>query len=260
MMEKGLTELQGEPAGASRTGDVDARTADVDRLTEELVLASHILLRHGIVDAFGHVSVRHPHDRSKFLMARRIPPGLVAKTDVREFGLDGELIDPDETPVFLERFIHSEIFAKRPEINAIVHSHSPSIIAFGVVPTARLQPVCHTCGFLKDGAPLFEIREVAGDATNLLISSRDLGEALADAMGQSNVILMRGHGSTVVGTTLAQSVYRAIYTETNARIQASALQLGHVTFLSPGEAHAVEQGEHLQVERAWQLWKEEVAR
>lgn len=231
---------------------------DVDGLKEELISANRVLLRYGIVDAFGHVSVRHPDDPSKFLMARRLPPGLIAKADIREFGLDGELVDRDSTPVFLERFIHSEIFAKRADVHAIVHSHSPNIIAFGVVPTVTLRPVCHTCGFLQGGVPLFEIRDVAGDGTDLLIRSRDLGTALADALGQSSVVLMRGHGSTVVASTLAQSVYRAIYTETNAKIQACASGLGEVTFISPVEADAIEAGEHLQVERAWQLWKEEV--
>lgn len=229
------------------------------QLKRDLVTANHILLAKGIVDAFGHVSVRHPNDPAKFLMARRLPPGLVTVDDIREFALDGELVDRDGTPVFLERFIHSEIFAKRPDVQAIVHSHSPNIIAFGIVPSVTLQPVCHTCGFLSDGVPRFDIRDGAGDGTNLLISSKELGASLADALGQSNVILMRGHGSTVVGLTVAQAVYRAIYTETNARIQASASLLGPIIFLSPAEARAAEDGADLQVERAWQLWTEEVS-
>ena len=232
---------------------------EIDRLSNELVVASRILLRHGIVDAFGHVSVRHPHDPAKFLMSQRVPPGLVTREHIREFGLDGELRDDSGTAVFIERFIHSGIFARRPEVQAVVHSHSPGIIAFGVVPAA-LQPVCHTCGFLGGGVPVFEIRDVEGDGTNLLITSKRLGAALAEKLGSASVVLMRGHGSTVVGPSLPQAVYRAIYTESNARIQAAALGLGEVTFLSDAEASAVREGEDLQVERAWQLWREEVVR
>lgn len=231
---------------------------EVDRLKDELVLANQILVRYGIVDAFGHASVRHPDDPSKFLMSRRLPPGLVKREDIREFRMDGELVEQDGTPVFLERFIHSEILSARRDVNAVVHSHSANIIAFSIVPSNPLRPVCHTCGFLKDGAPSFEIRDAAGDGTNLLISSRQLGENLVTALGDANVILMRGHGSTVVGTTLPQAVYRAIYTETNAKIQASAINLGPVTFLSVTEAEAVEAESLLQVERTWQLWKDEV--
>jgi HCOMODA/2-hydroxy-3-carboxy-muconic semialdehyde decarboxylase len=233
---------------------------EIARLKEDLVAANQILLRNGIVDAFGHVSVRHPHQTDKFLMARRLPPALVRSQDILEYGLDGELADGDRTPVFLERFIHSEIFARRPDVQAVVHSHSPNIIAFGVVPTVSLRPVCHTCGFLAEGVPLFDMRDVAGDGTNLLISSRELGSSLADALGDSSVVLMRGHGSTVVGSTLGQAVYRAIYTESNAEIQAVASRLGSITFLSPAEAIAAEEGADLQIERTWQLWKDEVAR
>ena len=251
---------QALPEGKWHPGHVSLPSAeprDLLACKEEVVLASHILLRRGVVDAFGHVSIRHPEDPDRFLMARRVPPGLVTADDVLPFGLDGELVDQDGTPVFLERFIHSAIYARRPDVQAVVHSHSHNIIAFGIVPSVQLQPVCHMCGFLSEGVPVFEIRDVAGDATNLLISTPGLGEALAENLGQANVVLMRGHGSTVVGGTLPQAVYRAIYTETNARIQATAASLGPVTFLSPGEARAVADGEALQIERAWQLWKEE---
>lgn len=237
----------------------DSQSRDLWDRKEEVVLASHILLRYGVVDAFGHVSVRHPGDPDKFLMARRVPPGLVTVDDVLPFGLDGELVDRDGTPVFLERFIHSAIYARRADVQAVVHSHSHNIIAFGIVPSVPLRPVCHMCGFLSEGVPVFEIRDIAGDASNLLISTRALGEALAKDLGEANVVLMRGHGSTVVGGTLPQAVYRAIYTEANARIQATAASLGPITFLSPGEAQAVAEGEGLQIERAWQLWKEEVS-
>lgn len=244
----------------AETEPFQSPTSDtVAMLKADLVAANRILLGHDIVDAFGHVSVRHPHDSSRFLMARRVPPGLVQADDIRVYGLDGELIDKDGSSSFLERFIHSEIFAARPDVHAIVHSHSANIVAFGIAPAATLQAVCHTCGFLKGPTPVFEIRDVGGDCTDLMISNPAYGRSLVEKLGDGSVVLMRGHGSTVVGKTLGQAVYRAIYTEVNARIQASAMSFGPVTFLSEGEADAVEAVNDLQVERTWQFWKSEVA-
>ena len=233
------------------------RGARSSGLKQELVCGSKILVRHNIVDAFGHVSVRHPHDPAQFLMSKRIPPSLVTAGDIRVFGLDGELVDRDGSPVFLERFIHSEIFAARPEVQAIVHSHSSTIVAFGVVTDNPLRAVCHTCGFLGTAAPVFEMRDTAGDGTNLLISTPTHGRNLVAAMGDANVILMRGHGSTVVGWSIAHAVYRAVYTEVNAKIQTVASGLGTVKFLSAAEAEASQATDVQLVERAWQAWMNE---
>ena len=235
-----------------------AHRSDIDALRGDLVTANRILLRHGIVDAFGHVSVRHPAISERFLMAKRVAPGLVQLEDIREFGRTGDLVDDDGSPVFLERFIHSEIYASRVDVQAIVHSHSPGIIAFGLVQGNPLRAVCHTCGFLNGPTPIFEIREAAGEATNLLIDCAGHGHELARKLGDASVVLMRGHGSTVVGSSLGQAVYRAVYTETNARIQATASSLGTITFLSEGEANATEATSDLQVERTWHFWKAEV--
>jgi HCOMODA/2-hydroxy-3-carboxy-muconic semialdehyde decarboxylase len=232
--------------------------ARIQVLKTDLVTANRILLRHKIVDAFGHVSVRHPTAPERFLMAKRTPPGLVKIEDILEFGLDGNLIENNGSPVFLERFIHSEIYASRADVHAIVHSHSPDSIAFGLAPSNPLRPVCHTCGFLNRPTPIFDMRAVAGDGTNLLISCTDHGRELAKVLGNAGVVLMRGHGSTTVGSTLGQAVYRAIYTEANARIQATASNLGQVSFLSSAEADAAEVNSHLQVERAWQFWESEL--
>jgi ribulose-5-phosphate 4-epimerase/fuculose-1-phosphate aldolase len=236
-------------------GESELNHGSIDQLRRELVYANRVLVSHRIVDAFGHVSARHPDDPSKFLMARRIPPALVEADDVLEYGLDAELVVNDGTPVFLERFIHGEVYAARPDVQAVVHSHSANIIAFGVVRGRPLRALCHTCGFLGLGAPVFEMRDAAGDATDLLITSREKGRALAAALGDSSVVLMRGHGSTGVGLSVAQAVYRAVYTETNAQIQATASALGEVSFLTPGEAQAAEGLSSAQVERTWQLWK-----
>jgi len=242
----------------ARTGNRSA----LSQLEAELVIANKVLVHYGVVDAFGHVSARHPEHPARFLMSKRKAPGLVEAADIREFGLDGELIDKTGETVFLERFIHSAIYAVRPDVNSVVHSHSSTIVAFSVT-DQPLRNVCHVCGFLrsqeKGGVPVFEIRHCAGDATNLLISSQALGDALAQSLGAEAVVLMRGHGSTAVGPSVARAVYRAVYTEANARIQGAATALGKVTFLSEGEADAVEQIGELQVERTWEYWKMEVA-
>lgn len=230
----------------------------VARIKGEIVTASKILLRHGIVDGFGHVSVRHPEKPGVFLMSKRVPPALVGVGDIVEHGFDGEQVHPDGSPLFLERYIHSEIFAARPDVHAVVHSHSPAIVAFGIVPSLSLRAVCNTCGFLKGGAPLFEMRAFGGDDTNLMITSRELGRNLVDVLGDKSVVLMRGHGSTVVGASIGQAVYRAVYTEANAGIQAAASQMGDIMYLSDGEADACEAINDKQVERAWQFWKAEI--
>src|SRR5437762_295509 len=178
-------------------------------LVDKLVLANRILYRQGVVDGFGHVSARHVQSPGHFLLARNMAPGLVRREDIVTFDLDGTALDAAGRRVYLERFIHGEIYRARPDVQAVVHSHSPSVIPFGVTGTP-LQPVFHMSGFLAEGSALFEIRDIAGD-TDMLVSSRPLGEALAAALGSHTAVPMRGHGSTVVGASLEQAVYRAVY-------------------------------------------------
>lgn len=223
-------------------------------LKSTMVLANKILVYHKVVDGFGHISARHPEYPERFLLAKRVAPGLVVENDIIEFDLKAEPITEKDAPTFLERFIHSEVYTKREDVQSVVHSHSPMMVAMGAVGKGVFQPICHTCGFLGGGTPLFEIRDTAGDETNLLITNRNLGKALADSLAQSNVVLMRGHGSTTVGESVQQAVYRAVYSEINARIQLSAQALGTPTFLTSGEAEAAEETAQLQVERTWSYW------
>ena len=233
-----------------------AAASDSDDLLQDLVHANHILFDEGVLDAFGHVSVRHPHRPDRFLLARNMAPGLVRAEDIIEFELDGTPVDAAGRKVYLERFIHGEIYRARPDVMAVVHSHSPSVVPFSAVKSTPLKPMCHMSGFLGEGAPIFEIRDVAGDATDLLIRNAPLGESLAHSLGDNNVVLMRGHGATVTGPTLKQAVYRAVYVEVNARLQADALRLGPVEYLTPGEAKTAMEMIEGQVERPWQLWKQ----
>jgi HCOMODA/2-hydroxy-3-carboxy-muconic semialdehyde decarboxylase len=224
-------------------------------LVDMLVTANHILFDQGVVDGFGHVSVRHDARPDRFLLARNVAPGLVTPADILEFDFAGDPVSVDGKALYLERFIHAEIFRARADVMAVVHSHSPGIIPFGVAGGMKLRPVYHMAGFLgADGPPVFDIRDVAGDATDLLIRDSALGAALARALGAAPLVLMRGHGATIVGGTLQQAVFRAVYAETDARLEADSLRLGPVTFLSAGEAEATARTLDGQVGRAWDLW------
>jgi len=225
-------------------------------LVEKLVLANRILYRYGVVDGFGHVSVRHDGSPGHFLLSRNMAPALVRREDIVTYDLDGTALDADGRRVYLERFIHAEIYRARPDVNAVVHSHSPSVIPFGVTGQA-LRPVFHMSGFLGEGSALFEIRDVAGD-TDMLISSNALGVALANSLGSRSLVLMRGHGSTTVGASLEQAVYRALYAEVNARLQIQAKSLGEVTYLNAQEAAKAAAINDTQLPRVWELWRQEI--
>ncbi len=230
------------------------RAAARGELITDLVLANHILFRERVLDGFGHVSARDPEHADRFLMSRNRAPGNVTAEDILVYGLDGEPVDPRGHKLYLERYLHSALYAARPDVNAIVHSHSPAVIPFGITDVG-MRPVCHTAGFLGGTVPVFEIREVAGPASDLLIRTQALGVSLAKALGNRPVVLMRGHGSTAVGNSIPQAVYHAIYTEVNARLQSDALRLGAVNFLTPEEAKATAATNDGVIPRIWELWK-----
>ena len=225
-------------------------------LVDDLVSANHILYDQGVVDGFGHVSVRHDKDASRFLLARSMAPALVTADDIMEFDRDGNAIDPRGRAVYLERYIHSEIYKTHPEVKAVVHSHSPAVIPFGVT-AVPLMPIYHMSAFLGAGVPVFEIRAATPEPTDMLVSNAELGAALARTLGGANVALMRGHGDVVVGQSLTQVVFRAVYTEINARLEAEALRLGDVNFLSGEEAAKASKVDDAIMGRAWELWKQQ---
>jgi len=223
-------------------------------LVDDLVTANHILFNRGVVDAFGHVSVRHDNAPDRFLLARNLAPALVTPDDILEFDLDGNPLAARGRPVYLERFIHGEIYRARPDVVAVVHSHAPAVVPFGAVSSQPLMPIWHMSGFLGEGVPVFEIRDSAGPGSDLLIRSGDLGVALAESLGTSSVVLMRGHGATVVGSNLKQAVFRAVYTQMNAELQLQAKILGAATFLNAQEAAATTVSVGSQIDRAWDMW------
>jgi HCOMODA/2-hydroxy-3-carboxy-muconic semialdehyde decarboxylase len=221
----------------------------------DLVVANHILADQNVVDGFGHVSVRSAKDPTHYFISRSRAPALVTADDIMEYDLDDNPIDARGRASYLERFIHSEIYKARPDVQAVVHSHSPGVIPFGVS-DVQLKPVSHMGGFLIRAVPVFEIREAGGNETDMLIRNKALGAALAKKLGDGTVVLMRGHGDTVVGDSLKVAVFHAIYTEQNARLQAEAIRLGdQVTFLNEVEAAKIGRQNDALVDRPWEIWK-----
>ncbi len=226
-------------------------------LTHKLALANRILAHHGIVDGFGHISVRDPDSAAHFYLSCNRAPGLVRPDDILRYDLNGDLAAPSDKRSYLERFIHSEIYRLRPDVHSVVHSHSQSVIPFGVT-GQRLRPVFHMSGFLGSGSALFEIREAGGN-TDMLIRNAGLGKALAQALGAQNCVLMRGHGSTTTAPSIELAVYRAIYAEVNAKLQIQAAALGSINFLNEEEAALAAASTEGQIERAWNLWANAIA-
>jgi ribulose-5-phosphate 4-epimerase/fuculose-1-phosphate aldolase len=243
------------PAVGSSAISPDPELPDAE-LMDDLVAANRILAAQGVLDGFGHVSARHDKDPSRFLLARSMAPALVTAADIMQFGLDGNAVGGDDRTAYLERFIHSEIYRASPEVRAVVHSHSPAVIPFGVV-GVTLRPIFHLGGFLGQGVPVFEIRDAGGPATDMLIRNPALGAALAKTLGPAPVALLRGHGNVVVGRSVREAVFRAVYTEVNARLASEALRLGdgNVTFLNEEEAKAAAETNSAQIGRPWELWK-----
>lgn len=229
-------------------------TAANPALIDDLVIANHILVNEGVLDGFGHISVRHDKNPDRFLIARSMAPGLVTADDIVACDLDGNVHDERGRKTYVERFIHSEIYRCRPDVMAVIHSHSPAVIPFGVT-GARLRPICHMSGFLGAQVPVFEIRHTAGESSDLLIRNQALGQALAKDLGNSAVALLRGHGNVVVGFSIQQVVFRAIYTESNARLQSEAMRLGEINFLTPEEAQATSDMNDEHLGRPWEVWK-----
>ena len=230
-----------------------ALAANPDLLID-LVAANRILAMEGVLDAYGHVSVRSDRNPQHFYMSRSLAPQLVTVADLMEHGPDSDPVADERRP-YLERFLHGEIYRQRPDVMAIVHSHSASVIPFGIS-KSKLRPVYHMASFLFSGVPVYEIRDSAKD-NDLLIRDPRLGKDLASSLGKCACVLMRGHGMTVVGESIPEAVFRAIYTETNAKLQTLAGQLeGPLEFLSDEEGRRATATNRSTIERPWQLWKE----
>ena len=226
-------------------------------LLEDLAAASRICADQGVFDAFGHLSMRHPESAGRFLMARSIAPARVQADDIMEYDLDAEAIDPRGRSSFLEKFIHGEIYKARPDVMSIVHSHSPSVVPFSLVPN-QMRAMYHNAAFIAQGVPVFDIREKFG-ATDMLVSDHARGRELARVLADKPVALMRAHGSVAVGQSLKHAVFRAVYTEANAKLQIQASILGGpIAALDEEEGRLADAVNVNVVARPWDLWRERV--
>lgn len=220
---------------------------------EELVTANRILAREGVVDSFGHVSIRHPERPDRYVLSRARAPECIDVEDLIEFTLDGTPIDAAGRKPYAERYIHGAVYESRPEVRAVVHNHSPSVIPFAIT-TAKLSPVMHMCAGIGAEVPTWDSRRDFGD-TNLLVTNMAMARSLAAALGSRPAALMRGHGCVVAAASLREVVFNSVYLQLNADLQLKASTLGAVTFLSDGEIAAVmKTRSSFTFERAWEFW------
>ena len=220
---------------------------------DDLVAAYRILAEHGVIDAYGHVSIRSPENPQRYFIARSLAPEIVQVEDMMEYDLDSKPLDERGRESVRERYIHGEIYKARPEIVAVVHNHSPSVIPFSVTGVA-MRPIYHMASFIGDGVPNFEIRDIE-QGTDLLVKTPKLGAALAKTLGKSSAALMRGHGSVTVGENIARAVGRSIYLEQSAQLQMQAMMLSEkITYLDAGEVKASAPVQDYK--RAWPMWRE----
>jgi HCOMODA/2-hydroxy-3-carboxy-muconic semialdehyde decarboxylase len=234
--------------------------APLDALRRDIVAASRILSAEGVLDAFGHVSARHPARPDRYLISRARAPELATIEDVVELGLDGEPTAPLTVRLFAERVIHGAIYRARPDVHAVCHHHAAAMLPF-CISGAPLVPVYHLGATMGAVVPTWDSQDDFGD-TNLLVMTADQGASLARALGPHWTVLMRRHGVTVAGRSLPELAFRAIYGARNAELQQRALALGGAPALPPGEAELA--GEFnlrpIAVERAWELWNARLAR
>jgi len=228
--------------------------SDLDELLHDLVVANRILAHQGVVDAYGHVSFRHPTRPDRFFLARSRSPELVTRDDLLEFDLDCNPIDQRGREIYIERPIHGGIYQARPDVNSVIHNHSLEVIPFSISKTTKLRPVFHTAASIGENIPVWDIRMNFGD-TNLLVTTMPQGHDLAKTLDQGYVCLMRGHGCAVAGSSLYDAVHTAVLLQDNARLQAAGLRLGEITYLSPGEvAKAGGHDTQSRNSRAWEYW------
>jgi ribulose-5-phosphate 4-epimerase/fuculose-1-phosphate aldolase len=239
-------------------GSAQAQTQSIPgidaALLDDIVTGSRILADFGVLDGFGHVSARDPANPNHFLMSRSLAPALVAADDIMEFDLDGNAVDARGRSLFLERFIHGEIYRARPDVMSVVHTHSPGVIPY-TISQVPLRAVFHNAAFLAAGAPLWDIRKDFGE-TDMLVRNAAIGKDLALTLADKAVVLMRGHGDVTVGPSVKLAVFRAYYTDVNARLQSQAIALGgEPNYLTPGEGTKADAVNLAIIDRIWNLWK-----
>ena len=241
-----------------------AQNTTVTSPIDDLVIANHILAREiGVLDAYGHVSMRNPRNPSRYYLSRAISAGMVTAADIIEYDLDSKPVSKDRSDGYLERFIHGEIYKARPDVMAVIHAHSPELIAFGAS-SVPLRNMIHTGSFINDGVPIFDARQFGATADDMLIRNPALGKAMAQALGGKTAMILFGHGMVVTGASLPTAVSNAYFLNMDARVEEQAIRLGGtVSYLErepgakrPPAGAAAGAGAN---NRAWEYWKRQVA-
>ncbi len=226
----------------------------LDHVRQEVAIANRILANEGIIDAFGHISMRHPTNPDRYFISRHRASELVEPSDVLEFDLDSKQVHPTSVRLYSEMVIHGEVFKARPDVNSVCHHHAPSVLPFCAT-GVELVPLFHLGGTLGMKVPFWDSRDEFGD-TNLLVRTPEEGASMARALGPHDIVLLRRHGATVVGPSVRACVFRSIYSTRNAELQLRAMAIGTPGPLTPGETE--KSGGHnlggRGVERAWEYW------
>jgi HCOMODA/2-hydroxy-3-carboxy-muconic semialdehyde decarboxylase len=225
----------------------------IEFVKEEIVTANRILAHEGVVDSFGHISARNPENPNTFFLSRARAPERIEVDDIMEFTLEGDPVDARGRAPYLERFIHGGVYEARPDVQSVVHNHSPSVIPFGIT-NSKLKPLLHMCANIGHEVPTWDSNDKFGD-TALLVENVAMGRDMAKAVGKGRTILMRGHGATVAGNTIRHAVFVSIYLEVNAKLQMQAMAMGDIKFLTAGEVDKViERTGPYTLNRAWENW------
>jgi ribulose-5-phosphate 4-epimerase/fuculose-1-phosphate aldolase len=230
----------------------------IAELLHQLIVTTRIMANEEVLDAFGHVSVRHPHDPKRYFISRHRAPELVELSDLIEMDLDSKPVRPTEARLYSERVIHGEIYKARPDVNAVVHHHAHAVLPYAIS-GREMVPVFHLGSVLGSKVPFWDQRDEFGD-TNMLVVKPEEGASLARALGPHWIVLMRRHGATVAGTSLRQLAFRTVFSCHNAKLQSQAMAHGHVDQLSPGEQKITEAGQlgPMPMERAWDYWVRQI--
>ena len=223
------------------------------QLFEDLVTATKILVHEGIMDVFGHISARDPENPDGFFLAGKLAPSVITKDDFLRFDLDGETTD--NRPSYLERYIHSEIYKARPDVQCVLHTHSPAVLPYCFTDT-KLRPVTHMGAFMGEAVPVYEIRDKRGDETDLFGGSPEVCADIAESLGNGTVVLMARHGVVNVGNSVREVVFRAFYLEQEAAALTAGLRIGTVNYLSPGEVKTAGKLVGAQIDRGWNHWSQ----
>jgi len=233
---------------------------EITRLKRDLVIANRILAQQNVLDAYGHVSMRHPHRQDRYFLARSLSPAIVEDSDIIEFHLDGTPVDANENrSLYLERFIHGGVYERRADVKAVLHSHAEDVLPFTISKSVRLRPVIHTTGDMGSDIPVWDISRNFGDATTLLVTNMAHGRDLATCLDCHRMALMRGHGFVFAGRTINDLVRICVYIPRNARVQINAMRMGEFIALSEGEINARFEldPDSPAMKRGWEFWAKE---